>query len=152
MSCRETGERYVEELLRSGRCTIAEVAGSLRRGRESEHDVDIVCADPSKESVLRHDGQPQCSFHTKEEVEGCKIDLYSANPVHYGAMLFTYTGSDSYVIGHRRIVKRMGEERGEELIMNECGVYKNGELVASETEEDLYRVMGRNWRPPEQRR
>jgi len=135
--CRAVAKELIDELIRNGKCTIAEIAGSLRRGEEYTHDVDIVCADPT----LPKEKQVIKRF----KKNSCSIDLDSANPVHFGAMLLTYTGPKGSNIGMRIKAKKKG------MKLNQYGLYKNHDLIASETEEEIYSALGKSWKPPELR-
>lgn len=138
MSCREVAESVMRE--KPFRC---EIAGSLRRGEEYSHDVDIVCADP--------DMPVETERVERFAQNSCEIDIYHANPLHFGAMMFSYTGPKGYSIGYRKRAKDMGEAKGEEWKLNQYGLYKNGILVASENEEEIYESLKKTWKAPEER-
>jgi len=133
--CREVAEEVIRKS--SLHCMIA---GSLRRGEEYTHDVDIVCADPSlpeNESRI-----------TRFEKNTCSIDLYSANPKHFGAMMLTYTGRPA---GSNIGLRVKAAKKGMKL--NQYGLFNKatGELIASETEEEIFEALDHPWKPPEQR-
>ena len=139
----------------------AEVAGSLRRGRESVGDVDLVVASRQPEPVMR-------AFVTQEEVEGVlaegqtkssvllrgglQVDLRVVEPEVFGATLLHFTGSKE----HNVRLRALALERG--LRVSEWGVFRRDEAqgeggvrVASQREEDVYAALGMAWVPPELR-
>ena len=141
MSCREEAEKVKKELIEQGICEVAELAGSLRRGEESLHDADIVCGS----ATMPLEQSRQISFSR----EKCpKIEVYVANPKHFGAMLLTYTGPAGSNIGMRKIAKEKG------MLLNQYGLYnkETGGLLASETEDEICeKVLERKCKSPEMR-
>lgn len=135
--CRELAEKLKAELLERGQCARAELAGSLRRGEVYSHDVDIVCADPKMPMERQR--------IEKSTINKCKIEVYSAHPIHFGAMLFMYTGPSGYVIGYRKRAKGMN------MLLNQYALWKNNKPIAQETEEEIYEALGKSWKSPEQR-
>jgi DNA polymerase (family 10) len=133
-------------------------AGSIRRQKDSSliHDIDIVLIPYSKskleelkEFARTKDkgnigiGNDHISFKTSSGVE---VDIFIASEDNFGAQLLTRTGSSSYNIGLRLVAKRKG------LKLNEYGIFdSNGKCLASKTEEDIYKVLGKEWKLPELR-
>lgn len=138
MSCREKAEQFIVELLSSGRCEKAEIAGSLRRGVESSHDVDIVCADPS----LR----PFEGKHEEYVLNGCNIDLRRANPQHYGSMMLKYTGPKGSVVHLAGLAKQKGWKFSEYGLTDR----ETGEVISTD-EYEIRELLGRPYKKPEER-
>ncbi len=136
-----------------------EVAGSLRRWRETIGDVDLlVAADrsgpimdafaraPAVERVL-------ASGETKSSVivgRGLQIDLRVVPEASWGAALLYFTGSKEHNVRLRGIALR------KKMLLNEYGLYRVGEEkggtpLASRTEEDIYAALGMDWIAPELR-
>lgn len=75
---------------------------------------------------------------------GIQIDLMVGQPESYGALLQHFTGSKAHNISLRTLANKKG------LSLSEYGVRKtNGELVKTETEDKLYKMLGMQTPPPE---
>lgn len=141
MSCLEAAEKKRQELLASGRCATVEIAGSLRRGEYSAHDADLICFSPDM----------RMNTSTRESlgrVNDCpKVEVYTVNPKHYGAFLFYLTGPSGYQIGQRR----RAQERN--MLLNQYGLFDRatGKLIASETEEEIFKALDKPYKVPELR-
>ncbi len=156
----------------------AEVAGSLRRRRETIGDVDIVASlrgatlddfdgseitaaftgfsevkqvlgqGPTKASILTHGGM--------------QVDLRIVPPACFGAALLYFTGSKE----HNVAIRGRAQQRG--LTLNEWGLYDEAafekaadtrkpgyppplKAKAAETEEAIYQALGLVWITPELR-
>ncbi|MGN6506739.1 MAG: DNA polymerase/3'-5' exonuclease PolX [Tepidisphaeraceae bacterium] len=150
----------------------AEVAGSLRRWRETIGDVDIVAAIGPRadaetitaafthfslvEKVL---GQGPTKASVLVE-SGLQVDLRIVPANHYGAALQYFTGSKE----HNVKLRGLAQDRG--LTLNEWGLYKVADYekqkketgkppaikaVASVSEADIYEALGLPLIPPELR-
>ncbi len=135
------------------RCTYA---GSLRRGRESIGDVDILAAAadstplmaafaelPQVERVLVR-GETKTSIRT---TAGLQVDLRVVPPECWGAALQYFTGSREHNVAVREIAVGKG------LKLSEYGLFsaESGELIVADTEEAVYSRLGLAWVPPELR-
>ena len=153
---------YVEESEAVAEC---ELAGSLRRWRETIGDVDLLVASDDPETVVerftdwgRSEGIIE-SGPTKASIRanGVRVDLRIVAPEEFGGALQYFTGSRDHNIGFRnRAIER-------DLKVNEYGVFdvsgvedieadqRIGERVAGETEAGVYEAVGLPWVPPELR-
>ncbi len=133
-----------------------EVAGSARRRKETVGDLDVLVASNTPEVVTeRFVSMPPiirviAKGPTKSTVvleKNLQVDLRVIEQRNYGAALQYFTGSKEHNVKLRTI----SVERGYKL--NEYGLYKreSGELVAGETEEGIYRILGMDLIPPELR-
>lgn len=143
------------EHLRAARGALAvEVAGSLRRRKETVGDVDILVsasqgepvasrlmAYPDIKQVLAH-GATKCSVVLRS---GLQIDLRVVPPESYGAALHYFTGSKA----HNIAVRTLGVNRG--LKINEYGIFRDDRRIAGRAEADVFRAVGLPWIPPELR-
>ncbi len=142
-----------------------DVAGSLRRRRETIGDVDLLALwDGDGTPVVEH----FASYGEAERVEaagstkgnivlrsGLSIDLRVVPRRSFGAALQYFTGSKEHNVALRTRAVRGG------LRVNEWGVFRvpegadpdalgkeEGERLAGESEEGVYEALGMAWIPP----
>ncbi|MCC6585241.1 MAG: DNA polymerase/3'-5' exonuclease PolX [Bryobacterales bacterium] len=134
-----------------------EAAGSLRRGKESVGDLDLlVChADPepvldrfvkhSKVSEVLAKGENKASV--KFGLEGIQVDMRVLPPQSYGAAMQYFTGSKT----HNVILRQRALRRG--LTLNEYGLFEleGNARMGGATEQEIYERLGLDWIPPEMR-
>jgi DNA polymerase (family 10) len=144
----------VEHLKRGPRVQQVEVAGSLRRARETVGDLDILVTAPEGAPVCRHfTAYPDVaevlqSGDTRASVvlrSGLQVDLRVVPPASYGAALMYFTGSKAHNIRLRNLAIDQG------MKLNEYGLFKGKCTVAGESEEEIYEWLGLPWIPPELR-
>lgn len=134
----------------------AQIAGSLRRGKETVGDVDILAAAENGESAMAEFlATPTlreifAKGETKSTValeNGLQVDLRVVPEASFGAALQYFTGSKEHNVKLReRAVKK-------KLKVNEYGVFAidSEKQIAGTTEEDVYACLGLDWIPPELR-
>lgn len=135
----------------------AEAAGSLRRGKETVGDVDILVTGPGAaealEPFIKHPrvhevlAQGENKASARIGLEGLQVDVRALPEESYGAAMQYFTGSKEHNIALRNRALRMGYS------LNEYGLFrlKNNERVAGKTEEEIYATLGLDWIPPELR-
>lgn len=137
----------------------AEVAGSIRRRKETIGDIDIVIVSAFKHRkriISRFVSLPQvqrvlAKGTTKASVllkqNNVQADIRIVNDDEYGAAMLYFTGSREHTIQLRTLAK----ERG--LKINEYGLFDaaSGKRLAGETEESMYAGLGLAYIPPEKR-
>ena len=147
----------VSEALRArGGIDRLEVAGSLRRMRDTVKDIDLLVTSteparvigtftalPSVAEILAQ-GPTKASVRHQD---GLAIDLRVVEPEAFGAALQYFTGSKD----HNVRVREMASRRG--LRISEYGVFgeRTGARVAGAPEEEVYATVGLPWIPPELR-
>ncbi|HYS43960.1 MAG TPA: DNA polymerase/3'-5' exonuclease PolX [Geobacteraceae bacterium] len=146
----------VEELKKRARVERIEIAGSIRRRKETIKDIDIVAtsADPAGvmaafialpqvEEIVMH-GPTRSSVRIRE---GVQVDLRVVEPESFGAALAYLTGSK----GHNIRLREMAVKQG--LKINEYGIFreKDDRRLGGEEEEDIYRLLRLPFIPPELR-
>ena len=131
-----------------------EVAGSLRRRRETIGDVDIVVTAADDARVTQglaeyaEVQEVEAHGHTRASVRlrpGLEVDLRAMPEESYGAALVYFTGSKAHNVRLRTLAVKMNYK------VNEYGVYHGARWLAGAEEEDVYRALGLPWIPPELR-
>lgn len=136
-----------------------EVAGSLRRGKETVGDIDILVAcvpEHAKHVVdtftaLGEVVEVLMKGDTKASVlagqERRQVDLRVIKPQEWGAALQYFTGSKEHNVRLRELARQRN------LKVNEYGVFTadTGERLCGATEEEVYETLGMQWVPPEMR-
>lgn len=130
-----------------------EVAGSLRRRKETIGDIDILVTSNNPEKVknfftnMKDVEQVLAQGPTKSSIrmEGIQVDLRVLPEKHYGAALLYFTGSQQHNIALRKIAIKKG------MKLSEYGVFlkKGNKLIASKTEEECYKKLGLKYIEPE---
>src|SRR5438094_1211618 len=132
-------------------------AGSLRRGRETVGDLDLLVTGPAAGSVLDRFvaypkvgeilGRGENKASAKVGHEGLQVDVRALPRESYGAGLQYFTGSKEHNVALRTRAVKMGFK------LSEYGLFRSEDdtLVCSETEEQIYEALGLRWIPPEMR-
>ena len=153
---RQVAARLVETLRAHGGVERIEVAGSLRRMRETVKDIDLLVTstDPGQviktfvtlPSVIEVIAQGETKASVRHQ-EGLQVDLRVVEPETFGAALQYFTGSKDHNVRVRELARRQG------LSISEYGVFqeKTGARIAGATEEEVYAAIGLGWIPPELR-
>lgn len=131
-----------------------EVAGSLRRLRETVGDADLLAVARDGRAAVRHFTQLPgvekvlAAGGTKGSVEiedGFQVDLRVVPAESFGAALQYFTGSQAHGVRVRQLAK----ERG--LKLNEYGVFRGKKRIAGRNEAGVYKALGLPFIPPELR-
>ncbi len=146
-------ERLVERIVAVEGVDRAQYCGSLRRFRDTIGDIDIVVAASDPAPVMETvtalpdatevigTGETKTSILTRE---GMQVDVRVVEPVQYGAALLYFTGSKAHNIALRQRAIDQGR------LLNEYGLFvaDTDEVVASETEEEIYAALGLDFVAP----
>ena len=136
--------------------TVEEVtpAGSLRRGRETVGDLDLLVTGRDAASIADHfvkfpgiaailvKGEDKVSVKLKNDMQ---VDVRMLDRSAYGAALQYFTGSKEHNVALRDRAKRHGWK------LNEYGLFHGEKVLASRTEEEIYAKLDIPWIPPELR-
>jgi DNA polymerase (family 10) len=158
---REHAER-ISELIRQfpGIDTITP-AGSLRRGRESVGDLDLLVTGPACESdvvaaAVEHvatlplidkllaRGQNKVSFTLRNNLQ---VDVRLLPRASYGAALQYFTGSKMHNVALRQRAIKRGLTLSEYALLR----LEDNQIIASESEEAIYNALDLDYIPPELR-
>ncbi len=137
-------------------------AGSLRRGRETVGDLDILvtgkacCNDAAREKLIEHviklpglmeiiaRGDNKVSFRLRG---GMQVDVRLLPPESFGAAMQYFTGSKAHNVALRQRALKMG------YTLSEYSLAKldTEKPVAGKTEEEIYAKLKLDYIPPELR-
>jgi DNA polymerase (family 10) len=132
-------------------------AGSLRRGRETVGDLDLLVTGPNADAALdRFLAYPKVDevlargenkASAKVGREGLQVDVRALPRESFGAAMQYFTGSKEHNVALRARAVRLG------LKLSEYGLYRaqDDARVAGETEAGVYEALGLAWIPPELR-
>ena len=137
------------------------LAGSLRRGRETIGDLDILvtgkgCCDEERQAVTAkilggpgvmeviNQGSNKISFRLRN---GMQVDVRLIPPESFGAALQYFTGSKSHNVALRQRALKLG------YTLNEYGLVriKDQLKMAGASEQELYAKLNLSFIPPELR-
>jgi len=162
----QLAEKLVEHLLAAplGNLGIEKVtpAGSLRRGRETVGDLDILvtgkgCIEAeSRQTLIEHllrfpglmdviaQGENKVSFRHRN---GMQVDVRLLPPESFGAAMQYFTGSKAHNVALRQRALKMG------FTLNEYALatLEDEKPVAGATEEEIYAKLKLDFIPPELR-
>ncbi len=130
----------------------AEVAGSIRRRKETVGDADILVISENPKPVMDFFVKlPEVAHvfahgETKSAVKlknGMDMDLRVVPRESYGAALAYFTGSKDHNIALREMAVKKGWK------LNEYGLFKGEKQIAGKTEEEIYDKLGLSFIEPE---
>ena len=128
--------------------------GSIRRFAETIGDIDIVVATEDPASVsgfvvelpeveeIIGSGDTKTSFLTRE---GMQVDVRTVRPDQLGSALVYFTGSKAHNIALRQVALTKN------WLLSEYGLFDGDDVVASETEAEVYQALGLEFVPPPMR-
>jgi DNA polymerase (family 10) len=134
--------------------TRVEIAGSIRRRRETVGDADLLAIARTAEPVVAAFTRlPQVARvlgqgDTKGSVKlasGLQVDLRVVPEESFGAALLYFTGSKSHNVTLRQVAIKKG------LKLNEYGLFRGERRIAGRTEAEIYERLGLVAIPPELR-
>ncbi len=132
-------------------------AGSLRRGKETIGDLDILVTGPNAVAALErvathpkvHEvlGRGANKTSVKFGREGLQVDVRALDHDSFGAAMQYFTGSKEHNVALRQRAIRMGFK------LSEYGLFRADDetRVAGDTEAGIYQALGLDWIPPELR-
>jgi len=137
-------------------------AGSLRRGRETVGDLDILvtgkacCDDQERQGLIDHiiklpglmdiiaRGENKVSFRLRG---GMQVDVRLLAPESFGAAMQYFTGSKAHNVALRQRALKMGYTLSEYSLAR----LDNEKSAAGKTEEEIYTKLKLDYIPPELR-
>ena len=137
-------------------------AGSLRRGRESVGDLDILvtgsacCSETERQQAVQYiakyppimsviaQGDNKISFRVRSDMQ---VDVRLLPPESFGAAMQYFTGSKAHNVALRQRALKLGYTLNEYSLAD----LKTGAPVAGKTEEEIYAKLNLDYIPPELR-
>ncbi len=155
----EAGEKLIGQIKKLPEVQQAELAGSLRRKKETIGDIDLLvaAADKDRKEIISFFTSSQIAKNilakgdTKASIilkdTGRQADLRIVNMEEWGSALQYFTGSKEHNIHLRTLAKEKGYK------ISEYGLFliKNEKKVAGKSEEAIYKKLGFQFIPPEMR-
>ena len=158
----QQAEKIVEHLRNYPGVEKATPAGSLRRGRDTVGDLDILvtgpacCDDAERQKLIEHiiklpglmeilaRGENKVSFRLRG---GMQVDVRFLPPESFGAAMQYFTGSKGHNVALRQRALKMG------YTLNEYSLARvdNQQVVASKSEDEIYSALKLDYIPPELR-
>ena len=158
----QLADKLVEHLLAVPGIEKVTPAGSLRRGRETVGDLDILVTGPgcieteSRQALIEHliqfpglmeviaQGDNKVSFRHRN---GMQVDVRLLPPESFGAAMQYFTGSKAHNVALRQRALKMG------FTLNEYSLatLEDNQPVARRTEEEIYARLKLDFIPPELR-
>jgi len=147
-------ENIVRQLKRCGAVERVDVAGSVRRGKETIGDIDILLISKKSNEVIEYlthipeiadiaaKGDTKI---TSELKNGLTMDIRIVPKASYGAALNYFTGSKDHNIALREIAIKHGYK------LNEYGLFKGDTHIEGDNERDIYERLGLSYIEPELR-
>jgi len=148
------GFNYLKYLEKCEEIEKVNVAGSLRRMKETIGDIDILASSNKSKIVMEYfvaysevqqilaKGTTKSSVILKDNIQ---VDLRVVEPKSFGAALQYFTGSKEHNVSLRSFAIKKGYK------LNEYGLFnKNTEkFIAGKTEEEIYKKIGFPYIEPE---
>jgi DNA polymerase (family X) len=137
-------------------------AGSLRRGRETVGDLDILvtgpacCNEDDRQKLIEHiiklpglmeiiaRGENKVSFRMRG---GMQVDVRFLPPESFGAAMQYFTGSKGHNVALRQRALKMGYTLSEYSLAR----LEDKQSVAGKSEEEIYAALKLDYIPPEMR-
>jgi DNA polymerase (family 10) len=129
-------------------------AGSLRRGRETVGDLDLLVTGHDHARIADHfarfpevaqllaKGEDKVSVKLQNDLQ---VDVRLLERESYGAALQYFTGSKEHNVALRERAKKRGWK------LSEYGLFQGEEALARRSEEEIYAKLDLPWIPPELR-
>ncbi|MBI2462884.1 MAG: DNA polymerase/3'-5' exonuclease PolX [Candidatus Spechtbacteria bacterium] len=144
--------KIVEDLKEIKEVEAAFECGSLRRRQETVGDLDFIVFSTKpaevikkflKFPVVKHvysQGQHKALVRLDSDIDA---DISVMSSESLGSALIAWTGSKQHNISIRTLAEKKG------WLLNDYGLWKGKVLLASKTEEDVYKKLGMDFIPPE---
>ncbi len=156
-------QRILEHLLELPEAQEGALAGSIRRGRETIGDVDILIAGDDSGPIMQrfvtmeNVGRVLGHGPTKSSVEllsGLQVDVRVLEKARWGTALNYFTGSLAHNVKMRQIALDQGLSLNEHALSpvdDDKNIIESAEKILCDSEEKVYATLGLQYVPPELR-
>lgn len=146
-------EKFLDAVRQLSLINRAELAGSLRRGRETIGDADLlVTSNHSAGALIQITKLPGVQkvlalgpTRATVLIDDMQVDIRAVPPASFGAAWQYFTGSKQ----HNTHLRALARQRG--LKINEYGVFRGKKRLGGTREEDVYQLLRMSMIPPELR-
>ncbi|MGQ9707640.1 MAG: DNA polymerase/3'-5' exonuclease PolX [bacterium] len=133
------------------------LAGSLRRGKETIGDIDILATGRNAQAIIQRfityplitqlvsAGATKASILVTTNSGTRQVDLRVVEDNTFGAALQYFTGSKDHNIALRSMAQKLG------LKISEYGVFRGERRIAGKNEIEVYKILGLSYIEPELR-
>jgi len=152
---RKIADKVINNLKKLKEVEKIEYMGSLRRGKETVGDIDILVSSNNSEKIVNKfiklpgvirvlvSGKTKTSILYEEQIQ---IDLRIVKIGEFGSASQYFTGS----LEHNVIMRKLAISKNMKL--SEYGLFdKNGKLIESASEKKIYKILGLKFIPPPER-
>lgn len=156
-------QAILDMLLKMPEAIEGAIAGSIRRGRETIGDVDLLIASDTAQPIMDKfvgmENVARILGHgpTKSSVEllsGLQVDLRILEKARWGTAINYFTGSQAHNIRMRQIAldqKLSLNEHAFSPVDDKNEIIESAEKILCDTEEKVYATLGLQYVPPELR-
>ena len=149
-----TAEAILEKIRALPEVQSAEFGGSLRRMQETVGDLDLIAFSTKPAEVIKKflkfpevkhvysKGEHKALVRLNIDIDA---DIWVVSPKSFGSALISETGDRQHNIALRTLAEKKG------WMLNDYGLWHGKTLLASKTEEEVYKKLGMDWIPPELR-
>jgi len=147
-------EKIVERLKKLPEVEKVDLAGSIRRRKETIGDVDILAVSKNSSKVMDvftsmpevsrviSKGDTRSTIYIMEKIQ---VDLRVIEKSSYGAALQYFTGSKEHNIKLRQLASEKGYKLSEYNLIDKA----TGKIIAGEDEVGIYKALGLEYIEPE---
>ena len=153
----ELAEAVMDHMKRCRRVRRLAYGGSLRRGKETIGDIDILATGTAADEIIDHftayprvqevlaAGGTKASVRLESRGKTRQVDLRVLTEPEYGAALQYFTGSKDHNVALRALAQKQG------LKLSEYGLFRDEKRVAGRNEQEVYAALGLPYIEPELR-
>jgi DNA polymerase (family 10) len=142
-------DKFVSEIKEF--CKKIEIVGSIRRKKSEINDIDIILIPKFKERLIQKirkisNLEVQGKKLIRAEYSGMQVDIYFTDEETWGILLLIRTGSKEHNIKLCQYAIKNGMK-----LSSANGLMKNDKVIASKTEEKIFKELGLDYIKPEDR-
>jgi len=153
----ELADAIMEHMKQCRRVRRIAYGGSLRRGKETIGDIDILATGTAASEIVNHftahprirevlaAGGTKASVRLESRGKTRQVDLRVLAEQEYGAALQYFTGSKDHNVALRALAQKQG------LKLSEYGLFRSEKRIAGRSEREVYSALSLPYIEPELR-